>query len=360
MLASTSTAARAWSAAARSARRPAGRCRSPSRTSTRCGTGRPATIADPGRPGARINLLNWDGKGRPDGCSRRARADRPPARTPRPSRRDGRRDPSGAVLQAASVCLQYPDAALLGLLPTVRRRSTTLPPGRARERLTSSSTPPTPPRPAARRSTTSRLFDTRRRCCLYLTWWSDGETRRRGAALAGLKAALPGRRAEFHGSELPDYLPAVLEFAATTDLTGGLALLQEHRAALELLRLALIEAGTPYAAARRGGLRARCRALAAPTSPPPKPGPHAARRASRSASTSPRSALRTRGSTAMTWYDVLLWGVLPVRRDRRPGERHDLALPLRPVRLDHPLLAALRVAAAAHRQPAVPLRRCSS
>jgi nitrate reductase beta subunit len=24
-------------------------------------------IADPGRPGARINLLNWDGKGRPDG-----------------------------------------------------------------------------------------------------------------------------------------------------------------------------------------------------------------------------------------------------------------------------------------------------
>jgi nitrate reductase beta subunit len=24
-------------------------------------------FADPGRPGARINLLNWDGKGRPDG-----------------------------------------------------------------------------------------------------------------------------------------------------------------------------------------------------------------------------------------------------------------------------------------------------
>jgi nitrate reductase beta subunit len=24
-------------------------------------------IADPGRPGARINLLNWDGKGRPPG-----------------------------------------------------------------------------------------------------------------------------------------------------------------------------------------------------------------------------------------------------------------------------------------------------
>lgn len=42
--------------------------------------------------------------------------------------------------------------------------------------------------------------------------------------------------------------PAVLEYAATTDLVDGLTLLQEHRAGLELLRLALLDAGTPYAA----------------------------------------------------------------------------------------------------------------
>jgi nitrate reductase delta subunit len=152
------------------------------------------------------------------------------------------------VLQAASVCLQYPDAAVLALLPTVRRAVDELPAGRPHERLTTflDTTDATAPGRAAQHYV--EVFDTRRRCCLYLTWWSDGETRRRGGALAGLKARYRSAGAEFHGTELPDFLPAVLEFAAITDLTGGLALLQEHRAAVELLRLALLEAGTPYAA----------------------------------------------------------------------------------------------------------------
>ena len=66
--ASTSTAGPAWSAAARSARVPDHRCPCRWRPSTHCGIGRPATdFADPGERGARINLLNWDGKGRPPG-----------------------------------------------------------------------------------------------------------------------------------------------------------------------------------------------------------------------------------------------------------------------------------------------------
>jgi nitrate reductase molybdenum cofactor assembly chaperone len=155
---------------------------------------------------------------------------------------------TATVLQAASVCLQYPDAALLGLLPTVRRAVEELPKGRPRERLTTylDTADATEPGRAAQHYV--EVFDTRRRCCLYLTWWSDGETRRRGGTLAGLKARYRAAGAEFRGSELPDFLPAVLEFAATADLAGGLALLQEHRAGLELLRLALVEAATPYAA----------------------------------------------------------------------------------------------------------------
>jgi nitrate reductase molybdenum cofactor assembly chaperone len=155
---------------------------------------------------------------------------------------------AATVLQAASVCLQYPDAAVLALLPTVRRAVDELPPGRAPEQLRAflDTADATSPGRAAQHYVD--VFDTRRRCCLYLTWWSDGETRRRGTALAELKARYRAAGAEFHGTELPDFLPAVLEFAATTDLTGGLALLQEHRAAVELLRLALIDAGTPYAA----------------------------------------------------------------------------------------------------------------
>ncbi len=152
------------------------------------------------------------------------------------------------VLQAASVCLQYPDDDLLATLPTVRAAVDTLPGGRPRERLRwfLDTIAATAPRPAAEQYV--QVFDSRRRCCLYLTWWTDGETRRRGAALAALKARYRAAGVEFDSSELPDFLPVVLEFAATADLAGGLALLQEHRAGIELLRLALIEAGTPYAA----------------------------------------------------------------------------------------------------------------
>ncbi len=49
---------------------------------------------------------------------------------------------------------------------------------------------------------------------------------------------------EFTGEELPDFLPAVLEFAARTGDTG---LLTEHREGLEQLRSRLTGFGTPYA-----------------------------------------------------------------------------------------------------------------
>jgi nitrate reductase delta subunit len=152
------------------------------------------------------------------------------------------------VLQAASVCLQYPDDTVLSTLPLVRRAVDELPGGAPRERLTAflDAAAATPPNRMTRHYV--EVFDTRRRCCLYLTWWTDGETRRRGGALAVLKARYRAAGVELDTTELPDFLPAALEFAATADLADGVALLQEHRAGIELLRLALLDAGTPYAA----------------------------------------------------------------------------------------------------------------
>lgn len=99
-----------------------------------------------------------------------------------------------------------------------------------------------------------RVFDLTGRHCLHLTWWTDGDTRRRGTALLRFQQTYRARGFALRDGELPDFLPAVLEFcAATRDDT----LLREHRPALELLRLALEESGTPYAAA----LRAVCAAL---------------------------------------------------------------------------------------------------
>jgi nitrate reductase delta subunit len=49
-------------------------------------------------------------------------------------------------------------------------------------------------------------------------------------------------------AELPDHLAVVLEFTATGDAVRGERLLHEHRAGVELIRLALEEVGSPYAA----------------------------------------------------------------------------------------------------------------
>jgi nitrate reductase molybdenum cofactor assembly chaperone NarJ/NarW len=160
----------------------------------------------------------------------------------------GQADEQAVVLQAASICLQYPDELVRETFPLVQGAVEALPPGRPRERLTAflEHAAATPSGSLAEHYV--GVFDRRRRCCLYLTWWSDGETRRRGGALAALKQRYRAAGVEFASGELPDFLPAVLEYAATTDLVDGLALLLEHRAGLELLRLALLDAGTPYAA----------------------------------------------------------------------------------------------------------------
>ena len=63
--------------------------------------------------------------------------------------------------------------------------------------------------------------------------------------------------------ELPDYLPMVLEFAARIDAETGRAILQDYRASLELLRIALEEKQSPYA----GAVVAVCATL--PGSRPP-------------------------------------------------------------------------------------------
>jgi nitrate reductase delta subunit len=47
--------------------------------------------------------------------------------------------------------------------------------------------------------------------------------------------------------ELPDHLGVLLEFGATADLATARVLLLEHRAGLELLRLALEDAHSPWA-----------------------------------------------------------------------------------------------------------------
>jgi nitrate reductase molybdenum cofactor assembly chaperone NarJ/NarW len=93
-----------------------------------------------------------------------------------------------------------------------------------------------------------RTFDLDKRSGLYLTFYGEGDRRERGAALLRLKRLYRAAGLPLEGTELPDYLPVMLEFAAAAAPSGrGAIVLREHRAALELVHLSLRERETPYA-----------------------------------------------------------------------------------------------------------------
>ncbi|MCX5424907.1 nitrate reductase molybdenum cofactor assembly chaperone [Streptomyces sp. NBC_00078] len=154
--------------------------------------------------------------------------------------------PSDAVLyQAAALCLTYPDEDFRARLPLLREAAPQL-----REFVDHAAV--TPPQELAAHYV--QVFASENRHSLCLSWWRDGDTRQRGMALVRFQEVYRAAGLEFTGEELPDFLPAVLEFAART---GDTDVLTEHRAGLDQLRCRLTEFGTPYASV----LDAVCAAL---------------------------------------------------------------------------------------------------
>lgn len=92
-------------------------------------------------------------------------------------------------------------------------------------------------------------FDMRRRATMYLTYWTAGDTRNRGQAMLAFAQAYRDAGAQAPADEAPDFLPVVLEFAATVDADIGRRLLAGHRVPLGVLHGALRVAGSPYASA---------------------------------------------------------------------------------------------------------------
>ncbi|MDX8141458.1 nitrate reductase molybdenum cofactor assembly chaperone [Lentzea sp. NBC_00516] len=90
-------------------------------------------------------------------------------------------------------------------------------------------------------------FDHRKKFSPYLTYFAYGDTRKRGMALLRFKHAYRRAGLLIGDDELPDHLSVVLEFAATGDPEAGKRLMIEHRAGLELIRLGLREAKSPWA-----------------------------------------------------------------------------------------------------------------
>jgi nitrate reductase delta subunit len=93
-----------------------------------------------------------------------------------------------------------------------------------------------------------RTFDFDRRASLHLTYHTLGDRRQRGLELVRLKRRYAESGLPLTGSELPDYLPVLLEFADLAPPVEGVALLNDLRAPLELVRARLHDTDSPYAA----------------------------------------------------------------------------------------------------------------
>lgn len=91
------------------------------------------------------------------------------------------------------------------------------------------------------------IFDMKRKSTMYLSYYLTGDTRKRGVSLLVFREAYERAGFEMKTSELPDYLPVVLEFAALGDAKVGGELLAAHRDAVEVLRTALDGFDSPYA-----------------------------------------------------------------------------------------------------------------
>jgi len=150
-------------------------------------------------------------------------------------------------LKLASLLLQYPTAELREALAAVDerdlsglRRSRTAVSALLEHYATAS--------PGEFDRLYAETFDFSKQRSLHLTYHLHGDSRQRGIALLRLKQAYEAAGFEFTTSELPDYLPLMLEFA---DLApdAGRELLAQHGVSIELIRASLRRDGNPYAGA---------------------------------------------------------------------------------------------------------------
>ncbi|WP_409483946.1 nitrate reductase molybdenum cofactor assembly chaperone [Arsenicicoccus dermatophilus] len=159
-------------------------------------------------------------------------------------------DAMRATWQCASLLLGYPDEQLVAHLPLLRATLAQLPAvvaeplGRVAAAVSAASDAGRLDELQTRYVDT---FDHTRRCAPYLTYFAHGDTRKRGMALVQFTQAYRRAGVEIGDEELPDHLAVVLELGGTVDLEVALGLVLDHRAGLEVLRLALLDRESPWA-----------------------------------------------------------------------------------------------------------------
>lgn len=150
------------------------------------------------------------------------------------------------IFKLLSVLLRYPDDEVLrhraGISAAVRELSESPAKGAILTFLTHWEN-----EPASRlQASYTETFDFKRRGCLYLSYYRYGDARARGQVLADMKQTYARAGYPLDTTELPDYLPLVLEFASEVP-EEALPMLAENRAAIEVIRRSLRHDRTLYA-----------------------------------------------------------------------------------------------------------------
>jgi nitrate reductase delta subunit len=163
-------------------------------------------------------------------------------------RRRDRWAAKATTYKLSSLALQYPDEEILEARPDLLIACNELPDSSAANALRRFCEWWSTAEALRLQQDYVQTFDLDKRCGLYLSFYAEGDRRQRGMALLRLKRMYRAAGLPLEGSELPDYLPVMLEFAGALPRGVGEIVLREHRAALELLRHSLHDRGTPYAA----------------------------------------------------------------------------------------------------------------
>ncbi|MFZ0996171.1 MAG: nitrate reductase molybdenum cofactor assembly chaperone [Candidatus Dormiibacterota bacterium] len=145
-----------------------------------------------------------------------------------------------------SLLLQYPSDELLAQRSELSRAIAELPASRAKGALERFFAHFEFCTPLKLQQQYVMTFDLQKRSSLYLTFYTEGDTRKRGMALLRLKRIYSAVGLPIGGRELPDYLPAMLEFAELAPAGLGDHLLAECRIGIELLRVHLQDVKSPY------------------------------------------------------------------------------------------------------------------
>src|SRR5690349_13211897 len=134
---------------------------------------------------------------------------------------------TATTYKLCSLLLQYPEQELLDSRPGLLAAVAELPATSARAALERFTDWWGVAEPLTIQQHYVETFDLDKRCGLYLTFYDDGDRRERGLALLRLKRLYRAAGLPLAGSELPDYLPVMLEFAASARDRPGAIVLRE-------------------------------------------------------------------------------------------------------------------------------------